>query len=474
MPGLELLTRCQQGERGAWEELLRELYPQALAMAAGIVRDKELANDVVQNALLKVLQHIEKVRDLEAFAAWLHRVVTNEAYLALRVYQRETAAEFLASLGRGEHDPEERAVFRHEFLRAMRRMPPEFQEAVVLCDLLGHKIQEAAQERNIPVGTLKSRLFRGRESLQKLLADFHKGKGEPQVERSREEIIYDYLEGRLDAAEQGKLEAELAASPELNKKVGEQRDFLRLLHSMTGKISLSAGQVAEKMAEVYDALQDYSQTIEETFISDNRAQTLAVRTWFKKPNWQKVEAEHPQLGKMVNITKDNELLSYQDKLPKAVRSKVSEDFLNAAGQDFRLTLREITTNHTTVLLGSESIEGRNCYHLKLTQAAPGDAGKVTTHIWIDKATWMPLLTEQYNSKGDLTQRKAVRNLSINTGLPDSLFELPAGIEIEELCNQEITAPREVSLEEAQREMPFAPFLLTDQSLILHKCQIVMV
>ncbi len=468
--GRETTNNSVPGGGLDWEELLQQLYPRALAIAARILRDRELAADAAQNALLKVYRHLGEVRDRQALPAWLHRVVSNEAYLTLRVYQREAVTETVEGWTNTTGDPAELATFRAEFLRAMRTLAPEFQEAVVLCDVMGWKVQDAAAQCGVPVGTLKSRLFRGRENLRGLLADFRLRKEETAVQRPMEDLLFDYLEGRLDAVAEAKLESQLQEDQGLRGRLEEQREFLRLLHSLTGKISLSSAEIAAKIGEVYAEIRDYSYLTEQTLIGGESPQTLVHKTWFKKPDLLRSEAEHPVFGSFTAIVRGQDAVLRVGDESRPQRTRVDAEMLKSMGVDFGVTLRAISAGHSTRLLGTEYVEGRNCYHLLLLQAAPGaEAGQVSSHIWLDKLTWMPLLTEEYNSEGVLVSRKVVRNLTLNTGLPDSLFEFPAEVAAEAAPAPEVKPPRACSLAEVKAALPFEPFLLQDSSLVLHAC-----
>ncbi len=465
-----LLDGCRAGDPESWNTLLGRLYAKGLACARGILRDKELAQDVVQNSLLKVYKHLGDIRDPSTFPAWFQRVVTNEAYLALRVYRKEidtqwTEAPFFA-------DPSEQATLKAELVRALRLIPLDFQEAVVLCDLLDWSMEEAAGRCGVPLGTLKSRLFRGQELLRRYLAEFRAdAKEKCQVQRPIEDVLYDYLEGRLSAVEEAAVQESLKHDHSLQQRLAEQKKFLTLLHSLTGKLSLSAAEIAGKMQEVYAAIDNYEYTAEDTLIAGNRPQTLVQKVWFKKPDLRRIEAEHPVMGKVILIVKGQYVTSYYPDQQKALRSKLTQEFLGQMGEDFAGTLKDITTNNTTALVGSEFVEGRNCYHLKLLKSAPGDQGRLLTHLWLDKLTWMPILTEQYNSEGNLINRKVVRNLVLNAGIPDSMFCLEPGIEVEDVDTPEIKPPRKITLAEARSALPFIPLVLPTSTFVLNSCNL---
>ena len=77
-----------------------------------------------------------------------------------------------------------------------------------------------------------------------------------------------------------------------------------------------------------------------------------------------------------------------------------------------------------------------------------------TKIWVDQETWMPLRYETYNGDGNLTMKLEIRDLKVNTGIPDSefKFEIPTGAKIVDLG--EIKPPEELSLEEARKKASF--------------------
>jgi hypothetical protein len=119
-------------------------------------------------------------------------------------------------------------------------------------------------------------------------------------------------------------------------------------------------------------------------------------------------------------------------------------------------------NKSSRILGTEYLHGRTAIHVQFTEKVPG-MGEMNTHHWMDKETWMPILTEYYNVKGQLVNRREVRELRMNQGLPDSLFELdlPEGVIIEEENSQMLHMPKDITLADARARLGKGPYALED-------------
>ena len=167
-----LIKKAQAGDLVAWESLLETVYPPALRQARALLRDADLAEDAVQNALLKMHIHLHSLVEITAFSAWWRRIVTNEVYMILRLKQWEIQGldeEILRQIGL---PVDELVVMRCELARVLQLLPLDQQQVVIDVDLLGVSLLEVAGRNQIPVGTVKSRLFRARERLRHELEVF--------------------------------------------------------------------------------------------------------------------------------------------------------------------------------------------------------------------------------------------------------------------------------------------------------------
>jgi len=162
-------------ERRQFDQALLPHLDAAYNLARWLTQDAHAAEDVVQEAYLRAAQYFHSFRGGDG-RAWLLGVVRRAAYdwLARRRAHPEVAFnEVLHDRGDASTNPED-AVFRkadqarvHE---ALAELPPAFREVVVLRDLEGLSYQEIAGVTEVPLGTVMSRLARGREQLQRRLA----------------------------------------------------------------------------------------------------------------------------------------------------------------------------------------------------------------------------------------------------------------------------------------------------------------
>jgi len=179
-----LLTRAQAGDVRAFEDLLRGHLPQIRRFARAFAEVEADADDLAQEALVKVYKSMRLFRYQSAFSTWLYAVVRN-AFLdaaksrAGRQRGREDALEDRHLRTRSEAPLADESMQAEEeknrVWRALRRVPPEFRSALVLFDLEGHTYDELAAIEGVAVGTVKSRLFRGRALLRKLLGEEQEG-----------------------------------------------------------------------------------------------------------------------------------------------------------------------------------------------------------------------------------------------------------------------------------------------------------
>ena len=172
-------------ELARFEELLLPHLDGAYALARYLVRDEHDAQDVVQDAYLRALRHFGTLRGGDG-RAWLLAIVRNCA----RTWRRGRRADAVttefdeelhsgaSAAGDGEAGLRQGEA-RAELHRALDRLPAEFREALVLRELQGLSYREIAEVTGCPIGTVMSRLARGR---QKLLEALGPGRGPGEKE----------------------------------------------------------------------------------------------------------------------------------------------------------------------------------------------------------------------------------------------------------------------------------------------------
>jgi RNA polymerase sigma-70 factor, ECF subfamily len=194
LPDLELVGRARGGDPEAFRELVVRHQRRVYAVALGIVRDRDLAWDVAQEAFVRVHGHLAEFRDDAAFSTWLRRITARVAIDVLRRERpsrrqeiadvpetalREAAPGVLATaLGT---DPQE-TVLRRELSgrigEALAQLPDLHRTILVLRELDGLSYDELAERLGVPKGTVMSRLFHARRKMQSLLSGYA-GLGEP-------------------------------------------------------------------------------------------------------------------------------------------------------------------------------------------------------------------------------------------------------------------------------------------------------
>jgi RNA polymerase sigma-70 factor (ECF subfamily) len=192
----ELLKRHVAGDPDAFGELVRRHRDRLWAVALRTLGDREEAADAVQDALVSAYRAAHTFRGQSAVTTWLHRITVNACLdRARKAASRRTSP--LAETERLEqllepHEsaaaPAERGDLHRELLGALRTLPLEQQAALVLVDMQGYPVAEAARVLDVPTGTVKSRCARGRARLLPLLSHLRpngRGSDSPDGARNR-------------------------------------------------------------------------------------------------------------------------------------------------------------------------------------------------------------------------------------------------------------------------------------------------
>ncbi len=169
-----LIERYLDGDVAAFDELMRAHEDRVFAVCLRMLRDREAALDATQETFVSVFRKADRFAGRSAFSTWLYRVAVNTCYDALRRDRRRPTAplpEHTDPPDTQAADAIEAAGLRPDIERALQSLPAEFRSAVVLADLEGLALQEVADILGVPVGTVKSRIFRGRKQLAEVLGN---------------------------------------------------------------------------------------------------------------------------------------------------------------------------------------------------------------------------------------------------------------------------------------------------------------
>ena len=166
-----LVERARQGDREAFATLVRASATRLDAAARLILRDRELARDAVQEALIRAWRDLPGLRDPERFEAWLHRLLAHAAIDEAR-RRRRRVIEVAVHNTEIPSATDLAALFadRDAIDRALAALAPEQRALVVLHHYLGMPIPEAAAAMGITLGAAKARLHRSLASLRNTFA----------------------------------------------------------------------------------------------------------------------------------------------------------------------------------------------------------------------------------------------------------------------------------------------------------------
>jgi RNA polymerase sigma-70 factor (ECF subfamily) len=189
----DLLAAHLQGDRQAFGELMARHERRIYGLCLRILGSREDAEDATQEAFLAALRRAGSFRHEAAFSTWLFRIAINAATDQARRRGRARTvpleAEAVAEAAPSAGDPGGAVPNALEVQAALRRVPEDFRAVLVLCDLYGFPHARAAEILEVPVGTVKSRLFRGRLALGEQLAAGEAGPGAGRRGRSEPEVV---------------------------------------------------------------------------------------------------------------------------------------------------------------------------------------------------------------------------------------------------------------------------------------------
>jgi len=176
-----LVRRAQKGDYEAFNLLVLKYQSRIISLAHKFVKDIHLAEDIAQESFIKAHKSINSFREESAFYTWLYRVTVNTAknYLSSKQRKKEMSISEIA-------DPDEHNLFdkitadspediltannlREVIFNSFSSLPEEIRTALSLREFEGLGYEEIAKILDCPIGTVRSRIFRGREQIAELI-----------------------------------------------------------------------------------------------------------------------------------------------------------------------------------------------------------------------------------------------------------------------------------------------------------------
>jgi RNA polymerase sigma-70 factor (ECF subfamily) len=182
---VELLQAVLDGDTTAYRGLVEKYQGRVYSVVYGMVRNREDAKDITQDAFVKAYNNLGSFRLEASFYTWIYRIASNLAIDFLRKQKRHGATEFDEQIatrdGDGSmidahHEDSPRKTLQRKrlyarIMDAVEQLPDDQKQVILLRELEGMSYKEIAEVAEIPEGTVMSRLYYARKKLQKMLAD---------------------------------------------------------------------------------------------------------------------------------------------------------------------------------------------------------------------------------------------------------------------------------------------------------------
>jgi RNA polymerase sigma-70 factor, ECF subfamily len=178
----ELVVRVQKGDKRAFDLLVLKYQHKVVNLISRYIRDHSEVYDVAQEAFIKAYRALPQFRGESAFYTWMYRIAINTAKNYLVSQGRklpsvdidaQDAEQFEGESGLKDNGTPERIALKDEIestvLKAIEDLPDDLRTAITLRELEGLSYEEIAETMQCPVGTVRSRIFRAREAIDKRL-----------------------------------------------------------------------------------------------------------------------------------------------------------------------------------------------------------------------------------------------------------------------------------------------------------------
>jgi RNA polymerase sigma-70 factor (ECF subfamily) len=176
----QLIARFQNDDLAAFDLIVERYQGQLINFVGRLLNDRNTAEDIVQETFLRVYRNKHRYKEIAKFSTWIYTIAGNLARTELR--RRKIRNFFsISQRGEGEKDYEipdadinveksvEGGLVKDMIMREIMELPVYFREVIILRDIQDLAYEEISQILNVPLGTVKSRVNRGRSQIQKRL-----------------------------------------------------------------------------------------------------------------------------------------------------------------------------------------------------------------------------------------------------------------------------------------------------------------
>jgi len=180
-----LVDRCQRGENKAFELLLQKYQRRIFHLIYRITQDPDVVEPLAQEVFMKAYKSISSFKGDSRFYTWLYRIAVNTCLSHNKRGFREESRgrqleanipEAFPKISSMQSEDPEKLYMKREFLRfllnCVRRLPEELRTAIILREFTGLNYEEIADVMQVPIGTVRSRIFRARTRLREMMEPY--------------------------------------------------------------------------------------------------------------------------------------------------------------------------------------------------------------------------------------------------------------------------------------------------------------
>ena len=217
---------------------------------------------------------------------------------------------------------------------------------------------------------------------------------------------------------------------------------------------MSAEQIAANMMASQENIEDFSATVVRISQVDGENTTVRAKTVFKPPDKERTEYIEPaEVAGMVTLKNGSTVWMYDPAKNRVI--KMTRPEKESFETDYTKPTKDLVERNDISYKGTGNIAGRSAYVIEVTPKDKVDRRFISrSHFWIDRETWMMIGMEIYDTNGNSIARVEYRDVTFNTGIPDSefIFEVPEDAKVVEQSLGGM--PEEMTLEEARANLSF--------------------
>ncbi|NTW72840.1 MAG: sigma-70 family RNA polymerase sigma factor [Eubacteriaceae bacterium] len=170
----KFISDLKKGDKDAFNTVMNTYGTKVYNLIAGITSDREEAKDLTQETFIKVYNNLDRFNGNSSLYTWIYSIAANCARDYLRKKKDTISIEEVYHLRADHDDPQKNSQEKEELrliISAVRKLDGEQKEAVILRDIMGFSYEEISQILQLTMGTVKSRIARGRYKLRENLAE---------------------------------------------------------------------------------------------------------------------------------------------------------------------------------------------------------------------------------------------------------------------------------------------------------------